>query len=131
MIRFILNRKILIGLLTVLTLILGIYSTTKLDAELMPEIDFDGAFIMVHAGDMAAIEVERNITTPLEQEILNIDGVEDVFSTSTIGMANIQVMIERGRGADVTKEVQMAVNNTTANISGITDVIAEQVSMSP
>ncbi|WP_246001228.1 efflux RND transporter permease subunit [Oceanobacillus piezotolerans] len=130
MIKFIVNRKILVGLLTVLVLILGVYSLTKLDEELMPEVSFDGAYVAVTAGDMAAIEVERNITTPIEQSIIGVDGVEDVSSTTNIGQSSIQVMIEKGRGEDVSKEIQTIVNSVTSNVSGVTDVIAEQVSMS-
>lgn len=130
MIRFITKRKILVGLLTVLIMMIGIYSLTKLDAELMPEVEFDGAYVMVSAGDMAAIEVERNITTPLEQNILSMDGVEDVFSTTTIGMSNIQIMIEQGRGDEVSKEIQAQASAITSNISGVTDVTADQMSMS-
>lgn len=130
MIKFILNRKILVGLGTILILILGIYSLTKLDEELMPEVSFDGAFITVAAGDMAAIEVERNITEPLEQSILGIDGVEDVFSTTTVGQSNMQVVIERDRGEDVTKEIQTIANSVTADVPEVTEVLAEQASMS-
>ncbi|WP_339230242.1 efflux RND transporter permease subunit [Oceanobacillus sp. FSL K6-2867] len=130
MVKFILKRKILVSLLTVLVLILGVYALTKLDEELMPEVDFDGAYVSVSAGDMAAIEVERNITTPLEQSFLGIDGVEDVFSTTNIGYSSIQIMIEKGRGEEVSKEIQSIANSIKANVSDVTDVIADQMSMS-
>lgn len=129
-IRFILNRKIMIGLLTVLVVLLGAYGLTKMDQELMPEIEFDGAFVVVSAGDMAAIEVERNITSPLEQNILGLDGVEEVLSTTTIGQTTLQVFIEKGRGDEVSKEIQTVTNSVTANVPGVTDVMAEQASMS-
>lgn len=130
LIKFILRRKILVSLVTVLVLIVGTYALTKLDVELMPEVDFDGAYVIVSAGDMAAIEVERNVTTPLEQSFLGIDGVEDVFSTTNIGHSSIQVMIEKGRGEEVSKEIQSITNTVTANVSDVTDVIADQMSMS-
>lgn len=120
----------MVGLLTILTILVGAYSITKLDAELMPEVDFDGAYVAISAGDMATIEVERQITTPLERAILGIEGVEDVFSTTMTGMSNIQIMIEQGRGEEVSKEIQTTTTTMIANISGVTDVIAEQMSLS-
>lgn len=120
----------MIGLLTVLVVLLGAYGLTKMDQELMPEIEFDGAFVVVSAGDMAAIEVERNITSPLEQNILGLDGVEEVLSTTTIGQTTLQVFIEKGRGDEVSKEIQTVTNSVTANVPGVTDVMAEQASMS-
>ncbi|MFA1821021.1 efflux RND transporter permease subunit [Virgibacillus oceani] len=130
MLKLILKRKLLIGLLTVLVFILGVYALTKLDEELMPEVEFGGAYVSVTAGDMAAIEVERNITTPLEQSILGVDGVEEVLSTTTIGQSTVQVMIEEGRGEEVSKEIQTLASSVTANVPEVTEVIADQMSMS-
>ncbi|WP_342744344.1 efflux RND transporter permease subunit [Oceanobacillus rekensis] len=130
MLKFIVNRKILVGLVTVLVLILGGYSLTKLDEELMPPVEFDGAYIAVSAGDMAAIEVERTITTPLEQSIQGIDGVEEIYSTSMIGQSSLQITIAKGQGEDVSKEIESIANAVTSDVSGVTEVIADQMSMS-
>ncbi|WP_234402369.1 efflux RND transporter permease subunit [Oceanobacillus damuensis] len=130
MLKFIVNRKILVGLTTVLVLILGGYSLTNLDEELFPPVEFDGAYISVSAGDMAAIEVERKITTQLEQSILGIDGVEEIYSTSTIGQSSLQIMIEKGLGEEVSKDIQTAASTVTSNVAGVTEVIAEQMSLS-
>ena len=130
MLKFIVDRKILVGLATVFVLILGVYSLTKLDEELMPPVEFDGAYIAVAAGEMAAIEVERTITTPLEQSIQGIDGVEEIYSTSMIGQSSLQITIAKGQGNDVSKEIQSIVNTVTSDIAGVTEVIADQMSMS-
>ncbi|WP_456278399.1 efflux RND transporter permease subunit [Bacillus sp. AK128] len=126
LLKFIVERKILIGLLVVLVLVVGSFSLTKLDKELMPPIVFDAAYVSVNAGEMAAIEVERTITTPLEQKILGIDGVEGVTSTTNIGRSSLQVIIESGRGDDVTKEIQTVVTTATSNLPGVKDVVADQ-----
>lgn len=130
MLKFIVDRKILVGLATVFVLILGGYSLTKLDEELMPPVEFDGAYIAVSAGEMAAIEVERTITTPLEQSIQGIDGVEDIYSNSMIGQSSLQITIAKGQGNDVSKEIQSIANTVTSDIAGVTEVIADQMSMS-
>ncbi|MFC4022287.1 efflux RND transporter permease subunit [Oceanobacillus longus] len=130
MLKFIVNRKILVGLTTVLVLILGVYSFTNLDEELFPPVEFDGAYIAVSAGDMAAIEVERKITTPLEQRILGIDGVEEISSTSTVGQSSLQIMIEKGLGEEVSKEIQTVASTVATNVAGVTEIIAEQMSLS-
>ncbi|MFC5465767.1 efflux RND transporter permease subunit [Lederbergia graminis] len=130
MIQFFVKRKILIGLATVLIILLGAYALTKLDEELMPPVQFDGAYVMVMAGDMAAAEVERTITNPLEQSIQSIDGVDEVYSTTTIGQTSIQVKIAKGRGEEVSKEVQSIASAITSKVNGVTEVIADQMSMS-
>jgi len=124
--RFIIQRKILIGLTVVLVLCIGSYAMIQLDKELLPSLSFDGAYVEVEAGDMAAIEVERNITTSLENNILAIDGVEGVNSTTSIGRSSIQVFLEQGGGDDLYKEVQSVVNSSIPNLNGVTDHLIGQ-----
>lgn len=120
----------MVGLISILIILLGGYGLTKLDEELFPEVEFDGSFVLVTAGDMSAIEVERNITTPLEQSILGMDGVEDVNSTTNIGQSSLSVTIEKGRGDEVSQEISTVTNSITANIPEVTEVIANQMSTS-
>ncbi|MBM7587106.1 HAE1 family hydrophobic/amphiphilic exporter-1 [Bacillus pakistanensis] len=124
--KFIVQRKILISLIVVLVLMVGSFAIVKLDKELMPSVNMDGAFVEINAGEMAAIEVERTITTPLEQKIQGIDGVEDIKTTTLIGRSTFMITLERGRGEELFKEIEALVNSTTSDISGIEDVMAMQ-----
>ncbi|WNF23760.1 efflux RND transporter permease subunit [Mesobacillus jeotgali] len=126
LLRFIVQRKILISLMVVLVLLIGSFSVLKLDKELFPSIKMDGAYVEIYAGEMPAIEVERTITTPLEKKILGIEGVEEVLSSSNIGKSSMQLTIERGRGEEVFKEVESVVNSTTSDMSGVKDVMTGQ-----
>jgi multidrug efflux pump subunit AcrB len=128
--NFIVKRKILVGLMVVFVLILGCYSILKLDKELFPSLEFDGAFIEISAGELAAIEVERTITTPLENQIQSIEGVEAVSSTTNIGRSSIQITFERGRGDELFKEVESIVNSATSNMPSVKEVFAGQAGTS-
>lgn len=68
LLKFIVQRKILISLMVVLVLLIGSFAVLKLDKELLPSIEMDGAYVEISAGEMPAIEVERSITTPLEKK---------------------------------------------------------------
>jgi len=94
----------------------------KLDKELFPALEFDGALVQVNAGELSAIEVERTITTPLERQISAIEGVESISSTTNIGSASLQVTFETGRGDELYKEMESVVNTATAQVSGVKDV---------
>ncbi|WP_226645360.1 efflux RND transporter permease subunit [Mesobacillus subterraneus] len=126
LLKFIVQRKILVSLMVVLVLLIGSFSVLKLDKELFPSIKMDGAYVEIYAGEMPAIEVERTITTPLEKKILGIEGIEEVLSTSNIGKSSMQLTIERGRGEEVFKEVESVVNSTTSDMSGVKDVMTGQ-----
>lgn len=126
LLKFIVHRKILVSLMVMLVLVIGSFSVLKLDKELLPPIQMDGAYIEINAGEMPAIEVERSITTPLEKKILGVEGVEEIKSTSNIGRSSLQLTIERGRGDEVFKEVESVVNSTTSDITGVKEVVAAQ-----
>jgi multidrug efflux pump subunit AcrB len=130
LLKFIVERKILVSLMVVLVLLIGCFSILKLDKELLPAIQMDGAYVEINAGEMPTIEVERTITTPLEKKILGIEGVEEVQSTSNIGRSSLQLTIERGRGDEVFKEVESVVNSATSTISAVKEVIATQAGTS-
>lgn len=126
LLKFIVQRKILVGLMVGLVLMLGSYSILNLDKELMPAVGLDGAYVEIDAGEMVAIEVERSITTPLEQKIKGLDGVKDIHSTTNIGSSSIQITFERGRGEELTKEVESIVNTVKAENQQIKNAFTGQ-----
>ncbi|MBS4198391.1 efflux RND transporter permease subunit [Bacillus sp. FJAT-49732] len=125
-IMFIVKRKILVGLMTVLIILLGCYSVFKLDKELLPNIKMDGAYVEISAGEMAAVEIERTITTPLEQKLKGLNGVEEIQSTSSIGRSTLLINFKRGKGDEMYKEVESISNSLKGSVSGITEVHSGQ-----
>ncbi len=123
---FIVKRKILIGLMVVLVLLFGSYAVFKLDRELLPSLNMDGAYVEISAGEMPAVEVERTITSPLEKKLIGMDGVEDVETTSNIGRSSFQMTFERGRGDDLFKEIESIVNSATSEMAGVEEVVSGQ-----
>ncbi|MFC7063838.1 efflux RND transporter permease subunit [Halobacillus seohaensis] len=128
--KFIVQRKILVGLMVVLILMLGGFAVLKLDQELMPDITLDGAFVEVYAGDTPAIEVERSITNPLEQQLGGVEGVEDMTSTTNMGRSSFQLTFKQGEGDEVYKEVESIVNTATSENAKIDDVESGQYATS-
>ncbi|MCM3638703.1 efflux RND transporter permease subunit [Sporosarcina luteola] len=124
--ELIVKKKVLVGLLTVLIVALGSYAVLKLDKEIMPSVGMDGASVYIDAGDIAAVDVERFITSPLEQELAGIEGVEEVRSTTTVGSSSLDITIARGQSDKVMKNVDKAVNETKAEHSEIQEAVAMQ-----
>ncbi|WP_082234911.1 efflux RND transporter permease subunit [Halobacillus massiliensis] len=126
LLKFIVQRKILVGLLVVLVLMTGGYSLLKLDQELMPPVTMDGGYIEIFAGDTPAVEVERSITNQLEQKLEGIEGVEEVSSTTNMGRSSFQLTFKEGEGDEVYKEVESVVNTTAVDNPDIEEVEAGQ-----
>ncbi|WP_432362581.1 efflux RND transporter permease subunit [Sporosarcina sp. UB5] len=124
--EFIVRKKVLVGLLTVLIVALGSFAVVKLDKEIMPSVGMDGAFVYIDVGDMVAVDVERFITSPLEQKLTGIDGVEEVQSTTTVGSSSLNITIARGQSEEVMKEIDKVLNETKAERPEIREAIANQ-----
>lgn len=115
----IVERKVLILLTVIFIVILGCYAFLNLDSELAPEVGLDSASITIQAGDLNITDVEQRIITPLEQDLLEIEGVEGFESTARTGEGSVQVLFANGRGSDLVKEVESVVNTS---ISGLPEV---------
>ncbi|WP_226582601.1 efflux RND transporter permease subunit [Halobacillus litoralis] len=124
--QFILKRKILIGLLSTLIVIVGVCGILHLDEELLPAVSMDGGYIQVDAGEMQASEVERSITTPLERQLEGVEGIKEISSTSYTGQSSIQMTFDRGKGEEAMKEAESAANQVTSTINSIERVDSGQ-----
>ncbi|NWN91937.1 efflux RND transporter permease subunit [Marinobacter adhaerens] len=83
-------------LLALLAIILGVLAVVVTPKEEEPQIDVTMADIMVAFPGASTQEVESAISTPAEQVMSEISGVEHVFSVSRQGQAVITVQFEVG-----------------------------------
>ena len=74
-------------LFTVLSLGIGAAALILTPREEEPQIVVPMADVMIEAPGLAAEEVERQITQPLEKLLYQIDGIEYVYSMSQNGHA--------------------------------------------
>ncbi|WOV84307.1 efflux RND transporter permease subunit [Sporosarcina jeotgali] len=124
--EYIVRKKVLVSLLSVLIIALGGAAVLQLDKEIMPSIGMDGAFVNIDAGELSAIDVERTITSPLEQKIQVIEGIQEVQSKTHRGESSLQITFERGRGEELSKKVHQAVTELKAAQPEIKDVYSSQ-----
>ena len=90
-IRFSLENRILVLVATVLLVIGGLYSTSKTEVDVFPDLNAPTVVIMTEAGGMAAEEVEQLVTFPIETAVNGSTGVRRVRSQSTHGFSVVWV----------------------------------------
>lgn len=128
LLKFLLGRKKLIVLMVFFIFMIGVYAASKLDRELFPPISFDGVQIYASAGQMSTLDVEKQVTKPIEQAIENIDGVKTVNSSSSIGVSTFIVEAEEDLGEDVFKEIEAAMNGLENQLHGVDFISTYQFS---
>lgn len=93
-IRAMLDRPKLGILLTIITLVGGIYALFDLKRETFPEITMNMVAINTIYPNASPEEVEDLITNPLEEEIEAVDGVDKYTSNSREGISTIVITID-------------------------------------
>ncbi|MBM7097866.1 efflux RND transporter permease subunit [Bacillus sp. H-16] len=103
-------------LFLLLVTIIGAITFTQLPQREIPEVTFDIGTISTPYPGASPEEVERRITNPLEEELLNIDGIADISSVSTSGFSNIIVEVSEQADRDqVFSKIQQTVTDVSAS----------------
>jgi len=93
-IRYSITHKLVIGLLTFALIILGIYSLRQLPVDAVPDITNNQVQVITNSPTLAAQEVERLITFPIEITMATIPQIEEIRSFSRFGLSVVTIVFE-------------------------------------
>lgn len=95
-IKFSLNNKLFILLGAVILTVAGLYTAGKMDVDVFPDLTAPAVVVMTDARGMAAEEVERLVTFPVETAVNGATGVRRVRSASLQGYSFVWVEFDWG-----------------------------------
>ena len=90
------QHKVAANLLMIIMLLAGILGLTRLNTQFLPTFALDYITVRVVWPGATAEDIARSITTPLEQELKNLDFVKEMRSISSRGFGNIIVEYDEG-----------------------------------
>ncbi|MDR0685976.1 MAG: efflux RND transporter permease subunit, partial [Dysgonamonadaceae bacterium] len=96
LILFSIGNKTLVGALTVLLVVWGGYSLSKLPFDSTPDITNNQVQVITVSPSLGAQEVEQMITVPVEASLANIPKVLERRSISRSGLSVITLVFEEG-----------------------------------
>jgi cobalt-zinc-cadmium resistance protein CzcA len=91
-IRFSIRNKLIIGLFVLALIGAGIYSLTRLPIDALPDITSNQVQVITTSPTLAAPEVERLVTFPVEQATANIPGITEMRSISRFGLSVVTIV---------------------------------------
>ncbi|SFF86835.1 CusA/CzcA family heavy metal efflux RND transporter [Pontibacter chinhatensis] len=93
-ISFSIHNKLVVGLMVLALVVVGIYNLTKLPVDAVPDITNNQVQVVTSSPTLAAQEVERFITTPIEIALANTPDVIEMRSVSRFGLSVITVVFD-------------------------------------
>lgn len=103
------HRRSILFLLALVAAV-GLYTATRMAVSLFPTVDFPRVVISLDAGDRPAEQMLLLVTTPVEEAVRRVPGVESVRSTTSRGTAEISINFGWGLDmASATLQVSAAI----------------------
>ena len=93
-IHFSIHNKLVIGLFTLALIFWGIYSASKLPIDAVPDITDNQVMVITVTPSLAAQEVERLITFPVEQTMASIPNIAEIRSFSRFGLSLVTIVFK-------------------------------------
>jgi cobalt-zinc-cadmium resistance protein CzcA len=93
-IEFSIKNKLIVGLFTISLLLYGIYQTTKLPIDAVPDITNNQVQVITIAPSFGATDIERLVTFPIEQANNNISGLKEIRSFSRFGLSLVTIVFD-------------------------------------
>ena len=96
LIGFVLRQRLLVLALTVLLAGVGIWSALRLPIDAVPDVTNVQVQINTNAAALSPLEVERQVTLPVELAMFGLPELEEMRALSKFGLSQVTVVFKEG-----------------------------------
>ncbi len=94
LIRFAVNQRLLILLMVAIMIGAGVYSLRNLPVDAVPDVTNVQVQVLTAAPSLAPLEIERQITFPVEIAMSGLPDIEEIRSVSKFGLSAVTVVFD-------------------------------------
>src|SRR5215211_8194312 len=91
-IRFSISQKLVVLWLVAIMAAAGSYSLINLPIDAVPDVTNVQVQVLTGAPNLAPLEIERQITFPVEVAMSGLPNVEEIRSVSKFGISNVSII---------------------------------------
>ena len=133
---FFIKRHLLANLLTIIILLIGLFSLYRINRSELPKIDIGKVIISTFYPGASPEDVELNVTNKIEDEIKSINGIKQIVSASfeNSSIIDIEIDIDSADEDKVKTEIREAVarvNNLPPEVTETPKVTEVKTSLFP
>lgn len=99
-VRFSIDNPLIVNMMMVLILVIGVISWHAMPQEIFPVVELDMVNIQTEFEGASPLEVEEQVTLPIEEEFENHQDIDYVSSISREGMSSIYINLKPGSNVD-------------------------------
>lgn len=96
LIGFVLQQRLLVVALTALLAGVGLWSALRLPIDAVPDVTNVQVQVNTNAAALSPVEVERQVTLPVELAMFGLPRLEEIRSISKFGLSQVTVVFEEG-----------------------------------
>ena len=93
-IEYTLKQKGMVIFFSLLIVIIGLYSYWKLPIDAFPDVTNIQVEVVSHADGLSAIEIERNVTYPIEMAMRGLPDIEQMRSVTKFGLSIVTIVFK-------------------------------------
>ena len=91
-ISFSIHNKFIVGMMTLGIVVYGLYSFKQLPIDAVPDITNNQVQVITTSSSLGAGDVEKLVTFPVEQNLSNIPGLQEMRSFSRFGLSLVTLV---------------------------------------
>ena len=100
MLKTLLDRPISVTMMMLVVVVLGIVSTRLLPVSLIPDVDIPYITVQAESPQLSAREMDESIIKTLRQQLMQVNGVEEITTESRDGSGTIRLTFSHGSNMD-------------------------------
>lgn len=118
MIRFFVERHLLVNVLAIATIILAFYISPFISREYLPSVDMPRVLITAQLPGASARDVETKLTIPIEEAIEDVDGIDEYYTTisDSVSVTTVELYMDSSEA-----QVLTAIQDLRDALDGISD----------
>ncbi len=112
------HRPLLVNLIMAVVFILGFFTIADLRYEYNPKVDLGVVNISTVRTGAGPEEIELGITLPLEEELLEVEGIKKLYSNSmeNVSLLTLQLDLDAAGKSKIMRDIQRAVDRATTRL---------------